>query len=128
MVDDAGEFRTAVNRLTRQVMYWTPPRWRAASSVSGLTRADLMHELVQRIADLAAAAEGQPRRAVPRLDNDLALPDQLLVVTQDLLRASPAPGVVTAACAWVVHTRDAFTGTGRPSVPDAGPLVRRDAR
>lgn len=125
MVDGAGEFSTAVNRLTHQVMHWTPPRWRAASSVSGLSRADLVYELVQRIADLAAAAEGQPRRAVPRLDNDLALPDQLLVVTRDLLRASPASGVVTAACGWVVRTRNAFTGTGR-SAPgsDSGPLVR----
>ena len=39
------------------------------------------------MADATADAEGAPRRAVPRLDNDLALPDQLRVVTADALAA-----------------------------------------
>ena len=54
-----------------------------------MSRADLVHRLVQEIANLAADAEGEPRRAVPRLDNDLALPDQLRVVAADLVAAGP---------------------------------------
>jgi hypothetical protein len=120
MADGADELRTAVDRLIGQVMYWTPPRWRAASGVFGRTRADLVHDLVQRIADLAADAEGQPRRTVPRLENDLALPDQLVVVTRDLLRASPEQPTMTVARGWVARTREAFTGN--PA------LVHRESR
>lgn len=44
-----------------------------------------MHELVQTLADLCAEAEGEPRREVPRLPNDLHLPEQLQVIGLDLL-------------------------------------------
>ncbi len=43
-----------------------------------------MHTLAQRLADAAADATGEPRRPVPRLDNDLALPDQVTVLAADL--------------------------------------------
>jgi hypothetical protein len=46
-----------------------------------------MHALVQTLADIAADAEGQPRRPVPRLPNDMQLPDQLQVIGLDLLEA-----------------------------------------
>ena len=36
-----------------------------------------------------ADAEDQPHRPVPRLDSDLALPDQLAVTADDLVRAQP---------------------------------------
>jgi hypothetical protein len=55
--------------------------------------------LVQRLADRCADAESLPVRAVPRLDNDLALPDQLRVVVADLRLSSPADEVVRAAAA-----------------------------
>lgn len=48
-----------------------------------------MHALVQEIADLAADAEDRPRRPVPRLPNDLHLPDQLQVVGLDLIELEP---------------------------------------
>jgi beta-phosphoglucomutase-like phosphatase (HAD superfamily) len=87
----------AVERLVNRVTHWTPPRW-AASSVSGAgSRADVMYALVQRVADLAATAEGQPRRRVPRLANDLALPDQLRVVAADLVAANPDPALLAEA-------------------------------
>jgi hypothetical protein len=54
------------------------------------TRADLVFGLVQRLADLGADAEGRAHRPVPRLDNDLALVDQVRVMVMDLLQ-SPAP-------------------------------------
>jgi hypothetical protein len=78
----------AVGRLVDQVAHWTPARW-SKQSGSG-TRADAVHALVQRIADAGAAAEGRPERPVPRLDNDLGLPDQLRVVTADLIAAAPS--------------------------------------
>lgn len=46
-----------------------------------------MHALVQDLADIAADAEGQPRRPVPRLPNDMQLSDQLQVIGLDLLEA-----------------------------------------
>jgi hypothetical protein len=100
-----AELTSAVDRLIGQVSHWTPPRWRAASGVCGLSRADVFHALVQRIADLSADAEGQPRRSVPRLENDLALPDQLVVVTRDLLRATSDPALLAAAREVVAETR-----------------------
>jgi hypothetical protein len=42
-----------------------------------------VHSGVQRLADLAAAAEGRPPRPVPRLD-DRVLPDQLAVMASDV--------------------------------------------
>jgi hypothetical protein len=53
---------------------------------------------VQQLADLLAAAEHRPPRRVPRLDNDLALPDQLQVMVADLLDADvPAETLAEAA-------------------------------
>jgi hypothetical protein len=107
-VTGAEEFHRAVERLAGQVGHWTPPRWAAAVEPGGAARADLMHALVQRIADLAAEAEGQPRRPVPRLDNDLALPDQLRVVAADLVMAAPEPAVLAGAGAEVATARRAL--------------------
>lgn len=50
-----------------------------------------MHALVQTLADLTADAEGRPRRKVPRLPNDMQLPDQLQVIGLDLLEAELTP-------------------------------------
>ncbi|MEO3742140.1 hypothetical protein [Plantactinospora sp. B5E13] len=91
--------------LVNQVGHWTAPRWTAPAGSGGARRSDLLHQLVQRLADLAADAEGQPRRGVPRLDNDLALPDQLRVVATDLALAAPPPAVLTEAAAELATTR-----------------------
>lgn len=90
------ELLTAVDRLCRGVAHWTPARW-AAPGPAGDSRADAVASVVQRIADLAAVAEGQPRRIVPRLDNDLILCDQLRVVTADLVAAQPSQAALRAA-------------------------------
>jgi hypothetical protein len=63
-----------------------------------------MHALLQRLADLAADAEGQPRRPVPRLDNVLALPDQLRVIAADLTAAKPDEATLAAATELVATT------------------------
>ena len=106
----ADEVQVVVDRLVGQVAHWTPSRWGAASGAFDRSRADVMHWLVQRLADLAAVAEGEPLRPVPRLDSDLALPDQLIVVTRDLLRATPDAATLRAGHAAVAQARTALWG------------------
>ena len=76
----ADDFAVSVDRLLNQVRHWGPGRWRRS-------RADLVYGLVQRLADLGAEAEQRPRRVVPRV-GDLALPDQLRVMADDMLVAA----------------------------------------
>jgi hypothetical protein len=85
----------AVSRLVNQVGHWTPARWSRPSDDGEGTRADLVHRLAQRLADAGADAEGEPRRAVPRLENDLVLVDQVRVLAADALEA-PVPDAVEA--------------------------------
>ncbi|MEU7929040.1 hypothetical protein [Micromonospora sp. NPDC049801] len=103
-----AELEQAVRLLVGQVGHWEQPRWAATATTGNVPRADLVHRLVQEVANLAADAEGQPRRTVPRLDNDLALPDQLRVVTADLLAAGADAEVLTRAAAEVTATRNAL--------------------
>ncbi|MEU6249277.1 hypothetical protein [Glycomyces sp. NPDC047010] len=70
-----------MGRVVEGTRHWSPARWSP--------RADAMHALVQEIADIAADAEDRPRRPVPRLPNDLHLPDQLQVVGVDLIELEP---------------------------------------
>ena len=91
--------------LVQRLRLWTPARYAAAAPPVG-TRGDLVHHLAQALADAAAAQEGRPRRALPRLD-DLALADQLAVTSDDLVRADPPEAVATAATAHLLaHRRD----------------------
>jgi hypothetical protein len=82
------ELEASVERLVNRVAHWTPNRWEQACSDGGGTRAARVHALAQGLADATADAEGQPRRSVPRLDNDLALPDQLRVLAADASAAN----------------------------------------
>jgi len=68
--------------LVARLRLFTPARWTAASAPHG-TRGDAVHHLA---ADFAAAA-GPPPVPLPRLDSDLALPDQLAVTADDLVRS-----------------------------------------
>jgi hypothetical protein len=99
-----AEFAASVRKLVGQVEHWTPSRWAASSGTSERQRSEVMHELVQHLADRTADAEGEPRRPVPRLDNDLALTDQLRVVTDDLIRAGAADESAKALVDQVRHT------------------------
>ncbi|MDR7279296.1 hypothetical protein [Catenuloplanes atrovinosus] len=87
----------ALDRFVRQVGHWEAPRWATPLDGTTGTRADAVHALITWVADAAADAEGQPRRPVPRLPNDLALVDQLRVVVTDLLAATPPPTILTEA-------------------------------
>ncbi|WP_089156657.1 hypothetical protein [Micromonospora sp. NBS 11-29] len=101
----AAELDRAVTLLVRQVGHWQQPRWSAPAEGGNVSRADLVHKLVQEIANLAADAAGEPRREVPRLPSDLTLPDQLRVVAADLARADPPPPVLADAAEKITRTR-----------------------
>jgi hypothetical protein len=73
----------AVARLVNQIGHWPPARWTATGA------APHAHALAQCLADLAAEAAAEPHRLVPRLDNDLALVDQIRVTANDLIAADP---------------------------------------
>jgi hypothetical protein len=90
--------RAAVDRLIRRVGHWEQQRWaKPAASPDRTRRADMMFALIQELADAGAAAERRPPRVVPRLDNDLALPDQLRVMAADLISAQPGDEVLDGA-------------------------------
>jgi hypothetical protein len=94
---DAGQLVHAVDQLADHVGHWTPSRWAQPSALPGHTRAEVVHGLAQELADLEAAATGRPTVPVPRLENDLALPDQVRVMALDLLAAGAGPEVLGAA-------------------------------
>jgi hypothetical protein len=118
----AQELVRMVELLVNQVGHWSQPRWDLPATAGGPTRADIVYGLVQRLADLAADAEGEPRRAVPRLDNDLALPDQLRVVAADLVVSGASDMLTHAAAADVAEVRAELAD------PDNSALLRRSTQ
>jgi hypothetical protein len=102
-----AELARAVDRMVDQVAHWSAVRW-AAPSANGGTRADVAHELAQRLADLEAQATGRPPRPVPRLPSDLALPDQWRVLARDLAEADPPPDVIAAGAKDLLRARAAL--------------------
>lgn len=104
------ETRALVDRLR----LWTPARWAAAAPVIG-SRGDVVHHLAQALADAAAELDAAPRHPLPRLDSDLALPDQLAVTGDDLVRAAPPAGVVRAAVAHLLWHREHLLGDDVPA-------------
>lgn len=104
--DPLALLRRESRSLVQRLRLWTPTRWAAAAPPHG-TRGDLAHHLAQHLADVAADAEGAPRRPLPRLDGNLALPDQLAVTSDDLVRAAPPAAVAVAATAHLLaHRKD----------------------
>jgi hypothetical protein len=99
-----NELARAVDRLVDRVGHWPPSRWVAARPAGSRQPADAVYGLTQRLADLEATATGRPPLPVPRLDNDLALPDQVRVMTRDLLAADPPPELLAEAIALVTQT------------------------
>jgi hypothetical protein len=87
----------AADRLIDQVSRWAPSRWTVPSASGVGTRADVTHALAQRLADLEAAVSGREPIPVPRLENDLALADQVRVMVLDLVAADPDPATIAAA-------------------------------
>lgn len=103
MAVDDGQLVRAVDRLADQVGHWTPARW--AQPAGQGTRADVVHALAQRLADLEASVTGRPVLPVPRLPNDLALPDQVRVMVLDLVAARPDASVLASALSFIADAR-----------------------
>ena len=96
----AGRLTQSVDRLVNQVAHWQQNRWSAARAVRA-------YALVQQVADLTADTEGEPRRIVPRLA-DLVLPDQLRVVSDDLITVGAPDEILAAAAEAVDEARQAL--------------------
>jgi hypothetical protein len=64
-LDSAAELDRAVQLLVRQVGHWQHPRWQAAATTGNVSRADLLHRLLQELANLGADAEGSPAGRYP---------------------------------------------------------------
>jgi hypothetical protein len=81
------EFGRAAADLVWRLRRWSPASWSVSVSAGrctpARTRAEAVHQTVQRLADFAATAEGRPLRPVPRLE-DRVLPDQLAVMAHDV--------------------------------------------
>ena len=65
------------------------------SALSGTSPADAVRAAVQALADLAADAEGEPRRPLPRLATH-GVGDQLAVVGGDVLQFGDAAALAAA--------------------------------
>jgi hypothetical protein len=99
--------------LVQRLRLWTPQRWAAQHGAHG-TRAGLAFHLAQALADTAADLEGEPQRPLPRLGSDLALPDQVAVTCDDLVRAGPPDGLARDATAHLLLHRHDLLGDAVP--------------
>lgn len=75
------------------------------------SRAVVMAELIQRLADLAADLEGRPRRVVPGPEHDTGLCDQLAVMAADLQAADPDENTRKSALAAIRHAHGRLFAT-----------------
>jgi hypothetical protein len=99
MNDPGPDPDAALAELVRQLLprlrRWTGDSW-AVPAAGGGSRGDATAAAVQRLADVGADAEGQPRRPVPRLA-DITLADQLAVMVEDIRRTGDPAALRTAA-------------------------------
>ncbi len=79
--EDSALLAREAASLVARLRLFTPARWAAAAPALG-SRADVVHHLCSWL----AAATGEAPGPVPRLDADLALPDQLAVTADDVVR------------------------------------------
>ncbi|MDP9240928.1 MAG: hypothetical protein M3O55_09870 [Actinomycetota bacterium] len=104
-------------RLRAAVAGWSVGRWTAAPRPlpdllsTSTTCAGVARHLVQVLADLGADAEGRPRQAVPALESDLGLADQIAVMAYDIALAEPPGELVESALAEVLLHRAEIDGT-----------------
>jgi hypothetical protein len=103
----ADELAAGVERLLHQVGHWETGRWDTAVRGGDGSRADQVRALVQQLADLGAEAEGNPHREVPHA-GAMTLPDQIRVLTDDLLTADPTEAVLSRAVEAVTEARKAL--------------------
>ncbi|MBK5306002.1 MAG: hypothetical protein JJD92_04860 [Frankiaceae bacterium] len=103
MPDAAELLAREARSLADRLRVWTPQRWAASPGDAATpfgTRGDLAHHLAQSF----VVAAGETDRVLPRLDSDLALPDQLAVTADDLVRVGRA--TLEHVAHLLVHRRD----------------------
>jgi hypothetical protein len=111
-VADAAELLAREARsLVERLRLWTPQRW-AAAAPPYPTRADLVHHLAQSFVDAAQ----ETTKPLPRLETDLALPDQLAVTADDLVRTGRATREHVAHL--LAHRRDLLGEDVPPSLQE----------
>jgi hypothetical protein len=93
-MDESATLASLAGALLPRLRRWTADSW-AVAAAGGGTRADVLAAAVQRLADVGADAEGQPRRTVPRLA-DVSLADQLTVMVEDIRRTADPTALRTA--------------------------------
>ena len=96
--------------LVARLRLWTPARWAALAESEGPSRADVVHHLAQSLVDAA----GEAPVPMPRLDSPLALPDQLAVAADDLVRHGPSDEVALGAVAHLLAHRRELLGDDVP--------------
>lgn len=96
---------TETTALLHRIGRWTVDGWHI--EVHGRARSETVFALVQRLADVAADAEHQPRRIVPRLDDPM-LVDQLTVMVHDVLNTGSVPAWDAARVAVERTSTDLF--------------------
>ena len=97
--------------LVARLRLWTPARWAALAEPEGPSRAEVVHHLAQALVDAA----GEAPVPLPRLDSPLALPDQLAVAADDLVRRGPSGAVALGAVAHLLAHRRELLGDDVPA-------------
>ena len=95
MSADPYEVMRAAERLADRLRM-LGPRWAARDNPEDATPAATVRDALQRLADLAARAEGEPSRPVPDIGLH-ALADQLLVLARDATAAGDGETLDEAA-------------------------------
>lgn len=118
--------RREAGLLVQRLRVWTPTRWGAGD------REAVARHLAQVLADAAAELEGGPRRPLPDLGSPLALPDQLAVTADDVVRAGPSDETAQALTAHLLLHRHDLLGDEVPDTlatqlgfADGGQLLTR---
>ena len=95
MTADPYEVMRAAERLADRVRM-LGPRWAARDNPEDAAPAAAVRDALQRLADLAARAEGEPCRPVPDVGLH-ALADQLIVLARDATAAGDGETLDEAA-------------------------------
>ena len=110
MDPDHSDAESLARELLPRLRRWDSASWSVPAVVHGehvrRSRAETAAAVVQRLADVAADAEGRPRRPVPLLA-DVNLADQLTVMVDDILRTGE-PAALRAAATELAALRAAL--------------------
>jgi len=113
--DATGLLAREASSLVARLRLWTAARWAAqaapAAPADWGSRAEVVHHLAQWLADEA----GEAPVLLPVLDSPLALPDQLAVTADDLVRTNPDDHTAMRAIAHLLAHRRELLGEDVPA-------------